>query len=91
MIVTAVQIVETNIKMSTYIIIKNCKTTTAWYADKIGHTFKVDENVEFPDVYTIRISHKKGKANYGVVDLDDAEIITPTLVKKIQVACGWNL
>jgi len=76
--------------MSKYIIIKKSKTTTAWYADKIGYTFKVDEEVEFPDVYTIRISNKKNKANYGVVDLDDAELMTPTIVDKIKLACGWN-
>ena len=76
--------------MATHIIIKKSKTTTAWYADKIGYTFKVDDEVEFPNVYTIRISRRKDKANYGVVDLDDAEIMTPTIVEKIKVACGWN-
>lgn len=71
-----------------YIAIKNCKTSTAWYADKIGSIFKVDDEITFPNVYTIRLNHKKDKANYGVVDLDDAEEITPSKIKKFLMWLG---
>lgn len=72
-----------------FIIIKKSTTETAWYAKKIGYMFQVDEDVSFPNCYTIRISHKKNKANYGTVSLEDAEILTPTILEKIKIALKY--
>jgi len=71
-----------------YIIVKKCTKETAWYSDKIGFTFKIDEKISFPNVYTIRISYKKGKANYGTIDIDDAEVITPIVKKQMAIFMG---
>ncbi len=68
-----------------YIIIKKSKSTTTWYADKINIIYKIDQKISLPDLYTIRISYRKDKVNYGTISLDDAEVIYPTKSDKIKI------
>lgn len=62
-----------------------------WYANKIGHIFKVDEGVSFENYYIIRTSRKRKKSKYGIVFISDAEIIKPTFFQKIKTMFKWEI
>jgi hypothetical protein len=71
-----------------YIIIQKCTSRGAWYADKIGQIFKKDKDRVMHDVYTVKVSKRKDRANYGFVDHEDAKEIGLSFTEKIKLAFG---
>lgn len=62
-------------------IIKSCKESGFWYADKIGEIFRVNQEL-FPPLYNL--THNKKHGPYPLIDPDDVEIITPDLIQKFK-------
>jgi hypothetical protein len=66
-----------------YVIVNKCdksKHTQSWYDKKIGYGFKVFDRTTTD--YIIRLGKGKG---YGMIDVRDAEIFTPTRIQKIKI------
>lgn len=69
-----------------YVVIKSCDSPTSWYANKVGTIHKVTDELFPPDYTTICAKNKDGL--YLMIHHDDAEVITPSMVKKFLLWLG---
>ena len=74
-------------KNKMWVVIKSCKKETAWYADKIGTIQRVTDEL-FPPDYTLISREQNGRGLYPMIDKDEAEIITPSMVKQFLLWIG---
>lgn len=70
-----------------WVIIKSCKHETAWYADKIGTIQRVTDEL-FPPDYTLIDKQQNKKSKYPMIDKDDVEIVTPSILKRFLLWIG---
>jgi hypothetical protein len=72
-----------------FIIVNKCDKsihTQSWYDKKIGYGFKVFDKNAID--YVIDLGKHKG---FGLIDVKDAEIFTPTIIQKIKIYFGLKL
>ena len=73
-----------------YVRIRSCKQEMAWYSDKIGKVYKVYSYETEPDMYMVRLTHRKDRAQFGVIMPEDGKLIRPGIVKRALVALGFH-
>lgn len=74
-------------KNKMWVVIKSCKKETAWYADKVGTTQRVTDEL-FPTHYTLISKYQNGRGLYPMIDKDEAEIITPSMIRQFLLWMG---